>query len=666
MHMSAHTTPSPMPVDAWEADDEIDLRKYIDILIKRWREIVIITLAIVALTAAAVLGLRLVQAPEYEADAAVAIVRTQTQVTFDDRFTTSSSEVGNADINSRRSALLGLVFNGAIAERVIAELGDQLDTDEQEPAKLLRRIDAELSTPGGRTGQSDLIAITARADAPEKAAAIANAWARYYVQEVNRIYGQVPDEMMASVQSELDQAKNNYEAAQRDLEQFLATSPVNTLRRQAQETQEAIAALQRANTEALSTYTQEILASYRRIVNAYLTAQTDSQVLGFQREQQTQRQLLNAYLSAYNNAIVDTFETQRERDTRLIRMYYDQWLRTTAALATARTLQAGLDKGGDGAVASTATALQVLKLQLVSALTTDLPTQQQATNGMLQDVEPLNVNAPLINSTNETSAQPIQNVQTIQPGGNDGASQQLNFQINLAPVTDATLDSLSADLDGIIQGLESRIGVIEEEITAFNTEWLSGERYQGLNASIPTESTLVNAIKEQYPELFTRGLFASIAENAAADSTLASDGQTQAAELLKLAGAETMLLSSQPDAPMSASIVQLEERLKALQAQLEEQNAISQQVTQQRDLTWQSFTALSNKRAELTLERAAANSEVRLGTAAIPPDQPVERVSLTLSLLLAGVVGLLTAIFAAFLLEYLGKPPLFTRSSAQA
>lgn len=668
MSMSVHTTPTPTPtpVDAWEADDEIDLRKYIDVLIKRWREIVVITLAIIVLTAAAVLGLRLLQAPEYEADAAVAIVRTQTQVTFDDRFTTSSSEVGNTDINSRRTALLGLVFNGAIAERVIAELGNQLAANEQEPAMLLRRIDATLSTPGGRTGQSDLIAITARADTPAKAAAIANAWARYYVQEVNRIYGQVPDEMLASVQSELDQAKANYETAQRDLEQFLATSPINALRRQAKETEEAIAALQRANTEALSTYIQEILTSYRRIVNAYLTAQTDSQVLGFQREQQTQRQLLNAYLSAYNNAIVDTFETQRERDTRLIRMYYDQWLRTTAALATARTLQAGLDNGGDGAVASTATALQVLKLQLVSALTADLPTQQQPTSGMLQDIETLNVNASPLNSANETSAQPIQNVQTIQPGGNDNTSPQPTFQITLTPATDATLDSLNADLSGIIQGLESRLSVIEEEIAAFNREWLSGERYQELNASIPDESTLVNAIKAQYPELFTRGLFASIAENAAASSTLASDGQAQAAELLKLAGAETMLLSSQPDAPMSASIVQLEERLKSLQAQLEEQSAISQQVSQQRDLAWQSFTALSNKRAELTLERAAANSEVRLGTAAIPPDRPVERAGLTLSVLLAGVVGLLVAVFAAFLLEYLGKPPLFTRTAVQA
>lgn len=664
--MSVQTSQHQTPTDAWEADDEIDLRKYLDILVKRWREIVMITLATVVLAAAAVLTLRFLQTPMYAADSNVAIVRTQTQVTFDDRFTTSSDQMTNAaDITSRRAALLGLVYNGAIAERVIAELGDLLNDQERDPAMMLRRIDAELSTPAGRTTPSDLIVITARANEPEKAAAIANAWARHYVQEVNRIYGQVPDEMLASLQSELDQAKTSYDAAQRRLEEFLAASPVNSLRRQAEETQAAIGALQRANTNALDSYVQEILTSYKRIVSAYLTAQTDSQVLGFQREQQTQRQLLNAYFRAYNNAIVDTFDTQRERDTRLIRMYYDQWLRTTAALSTARTLQTGLDEGGAGAVDSTATALQLLKLQLVSALTADIPTMQDNPARVLQDIDTLNINAPFAD-TASASTQPIQNVQTLEPGAAGNTSQQPVFQIDLTPVNGATLEGLTADLTGVIQGLEARMNTLEQEIADFNTAWLSGERYQDLNTMVPDESTLVNAIRTQYPELFTRGLFSSIAEGAAQDSTLASDGQAQAAELLKLAGAETMLLSSQPEAPMTESIIQLEERYKVLQSQLEEQNAISQQVTQQRNLAWESFTALSTKQAELKLERAATNSEVRLGASAIAPDQPIAGVSLILSVLLAGVVGLLVAVMLAFLMEYLGKPPLFTRAAAKA
>jgi hypothetical protein len=44
----------------------------------------------------------------------------------------------------------------------------------------------------------------------------------------------------------------------------------------------------------------------------------------------------------------------------------------------------------------------------------------------------------------------------------------------------------------------------------------------------------------------------------------------------------------------------------------------------------------------------------------------VGRVSLSLSVLLAGVVGLLLAVFLAFLLEYLGKPPLFTRTPVKS
>ncbi len=664
--MSVQTSQHQTPTDAWEVDDEIDLRKYLDILVKRWREIVVITLAVIVSAATAVLALRLLQTPMYEADSNVAIVRTQTQVTFDERFTTSSDQMSNADITSRRAALLGLVYNGAIAERVITELGDLLDEQDQDPAVLLRHIDAELSTPDGRTTPSDLIVITARADEPEKAAAVANAWARHYVQEVNRIYGQVPDEMLASLQSELDQAKTSYDAAQRSLEGFLAASPVNTLRRQAEETQAAISALQRANTNALDSYVQEILASYKRIVSAYLTAQTDSQVLGFQREQQTQRQLLNAYFRAYNNAIVDTFDTQRERDTRLIRMYYDQWLRTAAALSTARTLQTSLDEGGASAVDSTATALQLLKLQLVTALTADIPTMQDNPTMVLQDIDTLNINVPFADNASGEATQPIQNVQMLEPGAADNAPQQPVFQIDLSPVTGTTLASLTADLTGVIQGLEARMSTIEQEITDFNTAWLSGERYQDLNTMVPDESTLVNAIRTQYPELFTRGLFSSIAEGAAQDSTLASDGQAQAAELLKLAGAETMLLSSQPEAPMTESIVQLEERYKTLQSQLEEQSAISQQVTQQRNLAWESFTALSTKQAELKLERAATNSEVRLGASAIAPDRPIAGTSLILSVLLAGVVGLLIAVFLAFLLEYLGKPPLFTRAQPQA
>ncbi|MCW5588017.1 MAG: hypothetical protein KIS75_17945, partial [Chromatiales bacterium] len=516
--------------------------------------------------------------------------------------------------------LVGLAKSGTIAEAVIADLGDQLPEILLDPARLLRRIDASLSTQNGRTGQSDLIEITAEADSPEVAAAIANSWAKHYVQEVNRIYGQVPDEMMASVEQELNQAQTKYGVAQSSLESFLATTPLNTLRRQVTETQESIRILQAANGEALNNYVKEVLDSYRRIVSTYLDAQTSAQILGFRREQQGQRELLDAYMRAYSDAMVDSFATQAERDQKLVRLYYDQWLRTVAGLSTARTLQSSLEAGGDGAVVSTASALQLLKLQLVTGLSDSIPSMQQSLLAQFGNVETINQNAPVVpGNTNNTAIPPVVNVQSVQPPATNQPylPNQPTYQIQLDPPADATLEDVSSDLSGVIQGLETQLAVLETAIADFNRDWLSGDSYDGLNASVPDESALVEAIRTQYPDLFQGGVFSAIADAAAQTSTLADMGQTQGGDLLRLAGEETLALSDEANAPMADTLTQLESRLQTLQSQLEGENARNQQFVQQRDLTWETFRALSTKQAELVLERAAANSEVRMGTPAV-------------------------------------------------
>jgi uncharacterized protein involved in exopolysaccharide biosynthesis len=643
--MSVNPAQGSKPIEAWEADDEIDLRKYLDILIKRWREILFFTFLVTVISALGVFAYRLFQAPVYEARASVAIVRTQTEVNFDERFTTSSGQPAGGDINSRRSALLGLVYSGSIAERVVADLHGQLSERERDPAYLLRQINAELATQNNRTGQSDLIWISARAESPAVAAAIANAWAQHYVQEVNRIYGQVPDEMIASVQNELDQAQANYTQAQRALEQFLAESPLNALRREMEETQQAIDALQTANSTALSSYVEEVLNSYRRIVSTYLNAQTDAQLFGFTREQEGRRQLLDAYMRAYNGALVDAFDTQRQRDVRLLRLYYDQWLQMTAALSTARSLQAGLQQGGEGAVDSVAAALQLLKVQLVSTMIGDVPS--------IGGVLPVSAEAMVLPSVQ------------MSPSGasSETVSRQPLLQLTLNPPSDVTLAGLNADLEGTIQALEQQLTRLEAEIDALNQALLSGERFNHLDAQIPDQSELVNAIRARYPAIFERGVFSEVGEGASRDATLGSDGRAQAEELLKLAGAETASLAMRPDAPMQESIALLESRLQQLQAQVEAEQAAYRQIVQRRDLAWDALKALSTKQAELRLERAAANTEVRLGAPAIPPDEPVQTASARVSIALAAMVGLMLAIFLAFLFEYLGRPPLFVSAS---
>ena len=81
----------PAP-ERWTAEDEIDLRQYLDVLIRWWREIVLITLSAMVLAAVGILLSRLILPAQYEASANVAIVRTVSDVNFDERFRTNPEE----------------------------------------------------------------------------------------------------------------------------------------------------------------------------------------------------------------------------------------------------------------------------------------------------------------------------------------------------------------------------------------------------------------------------------------------------------------------------------------------------------------------------------------------------------------------------------------------
>ena len=229
--MSVNTLETPAVPPTWQQEDEIDLRQYLDVVIRWWREIALIAAGVAVLAGLAILTQRMLAAPSYVAEASVAISRTVSDVSFDERFLTTTDEVGS-DINSisaRRSALLGLVATGSIAADVIAELGDLLSEEERDPAYLLQQIEA---TPGPTTGprnESDLIQISASADAPEKAAAIANAWAAAYVRQINTVYGQVPNEVLDSIQAELAIAQQTYLDSQARVEAFLAESRLKDL-----------------------------------------------------------------------------------------------------------------------------------------------------------------------------------------------------------------------------------------------------------------------------------------------------------------------------------------------------------------------------------------------------------------------------------------------------
>lgn len=330
-------------------EDEIDLRVYIDTLIAWWKEITLFAIVSALAAGLAVIGLRIVQTPSYEASATVVIASLISDVTLDDRFQTLSDDTGGSGAvttsPSRRGSLVGLVKNSAIAEATIAELGSLLDEKEQDPARLMADIEAEaVPGPDART-PSDLIRISATADSPEKAQAIANAWAENYVKTANQIYSRIPDSMVGAVSDELEQANTRYAQTQENLEQFMIENRIGQLSRAIDERQ---------------TLVDDLQAKKLAIIQTQLNLQ--------QREQELRFALFDKLHAAEVNSTMAVLDEQVARNQQDLAWLDEEHRRIERFRDRAQVLREQIEATGDAAVDSNALAIEMLKGQLYAAI----------------------------------------------------------------------------------------------------------------------------------------------------------------------------------------------------------------------------------------------------------------------------------------------------------
>ena len=209
-------------------EDEIDLGKYLAVLIRQWKWVV----GLAALAAIVALGVSFLLPPTYEATASVAIVQTRSDLTFNPNFVTqtdvAAQSIANANalaaiLDARRAALEALVVNGNVAAQVVGQIGSQLPPEQRDPATLLDQVQ------GHAVSKGDLIQITAQSASPDQAALLANTWAHAYEKQVNMVYSESPT-TLASVQAQLVTAKSDYDKAQAAYTQFEGRNQVNVLK----------------------------------------------------------------------------------------------------------------------------------------------------------------------------------------------------------------------------------------------------------------------------------------------------------------------------------------------------------------------------------------------------------------------------------------------------
>ena len=655
-------TPQAPHQDTFADDDVIDLRRYIAAIGRWWREIVLIAVLLGLLAAAAVFLIGAIGTPTYSAYADVAIVRTVSDVTFDERFTTTADTLSAATVSARRNALLALAVSPALAAQVVQQLRDILPEDRSEPTALARYVTAAMAANGGR-GDSDLIRITATSADPERAAMIATEWARAYVAQVNAVYGSVPDERLASVVAQQATAKAEFDAAQLAYEQFLNTTRYWELSRLVSDKDNSIRALYQGRQDALAAAIDSVVQAFSSITRSQAEEQALNVTEPYAAEQAAKRNYVATSIDALYGGQTSVLAEQVQSDQALLNGYYSSLVQVTRALDSAQSLRALVaSTAGAEIPGSSALVASLLKLQ---AFTHAADAQQPLAQQSDLRSAPATLSAEGNKETTPVLAVPA-TVQTSQPVQVQIGATPL--QIQLSDAGSVNRQALLDELDALNSVLAERRTTLQSEIDALSARLLSGDLYTGLFQSAPAESALVQALQNDAPQFMERSVLGG---SAVFTATASADAGTVA--IAAPAGiaqtfpdAELAAVAQAGSAGAAAAVASQEDELRRLRSQLEQENARLNELTKARDLAATTFETVSNKVAELTVSRSAADSEVRFAAPAIAPDRADAGLSWLLMGILGAAAGLMLGLLVAFVAEAMGGQPFLSRSKQAA
>ncbi|MBN2390476.1 MAG: hypothetical protein JXR84_07130 [Anaerolineae bacterium] len=271
-------------------EEEIDLRIYIDILLKWWW---LIALGAIVIGAGAFVFTSL-QPRVYEATAGVVSLRSRVEISLGSGFESVSEDdfsldpQGSSvvlDRNERRlNTLIGMVYSGSIAQQVADELQDILNEEDTDPARLLEYVEGRLLSLNGN-GASDTIQIVVTHEDPKIAAEIANAWAQAFEVHVNAIYGEASYSPFADIGEQVVTAKSEYDQAQTAYVAFLNTEDrVAELQRQVAEDEAVIEKLRLGRQDSVAAVTDAQVEVQKRLLDTSVVAEVDSNLTVFEKQ----------------------------------------------------------------------------------------------------------------------------------------------------------------------------------------------------------------------------------------------------------------------------------------------------------------------------------------------------------------------------------------------
>ena len=307
--------------------------------------------------------------------------------------------------------------------------------------------------------------------------------------------------------------------------------------------------------------------------------------------------------------------------------YYETRLKLERLLQDARALQAQAQQGGEPGAATNGLAMLLLKAQAFAS------------------------SAEL-------------------PGG-------LQLQLDSVGVLDVGTEGQIADLEALVSVLETRIDELDAAIATQSRELVTNQSY-GLIASGGSEDGLLSAAlarsyaellevtdlaqgpcegwrqsgSVQYPELFSIGDPCGLTWEAPTHNPPGSVGTRVTKELTRPEHPEALPGDAEVPGQLSQAVDVLEKEMRALQAQLEAEQAKQRELTKARDVAWEAYTTVARKAAEVSVASSLTATLVRFASPAVEPTRPVPSTTQR-NVLVAGAGGLVLATAIVLFVNYM-------------
>lgn len=253
-------------------EDEIDLGKYLRVLIDRWW--LIVGMALLAAVSALVVSFLMV--PTYEATVHLATTKFKISVelgsqirtlTEEELATTATGVQALVDRKARQQTFAQLALNPAIAQEVLPQFRERLSAIDEElldPGNFIENhVESEVAQ------NTDLIAVTIKLPDAVLAADVANAWGAAQERLINDLYSGTGTQEVEDVGLQRQGAFVVYQGAQSELEAYLADNSIAGLNREIELKQAEIGSLQNTLKEAMSLVSGQELGARRQLLMGY-------------------------------------------------------------------------------------------------------------------------------------------------------------------------------------------------------------------------------------------------------------------------------------------------------------------------------------------------------------------------------------------------------------